>query len=86
MVKAPGGESLSTVQERSWKVFEEIVSQYNGKTVLVTTHYFVILAAVCKVLDLPLVNVTRFYMATGAVNIINMDDHIPRLEAFNISP
>jgi len=86
MVKAPGGESLATVQERSWRVFEEIVSQYNGKTVLVTTHYFVILAAVCKVLDLPLMNVTRFYMATGAVSIINMDGTIPRLEAFNILP
>jgi len=86
MVKAPGGESLATVQERSWRVFEEIVSQYNGKTVLVTTHYFVILAAVCKVLDLPLMNVTRFYMATGAVSIINIDGTIPRLEAFNISP
>jgi probable phosphoglycerate mutase len=81
---APGGESIKDVQERSWKAVQAIAAQHNGRTVLVVTHYFVILAIVCKVLDLPLVNVGRFYMATGSISIVNLNRSLPRLEAFNI--
>jgi len=86
MYRVPGGESLAHVQERGWQVVEEILAEHNGETVLVVTHYFVILSIICRVLDLPLVNITRFYMATGAISIINMECPIPRLEAFNILP
>ncbi|MBN1370050.1 MAG: histidine phosphatase family protein [Dehalococcoidaceae bacterium] len=82
----PGGESLSMVQQRGWKALEQISAGHNGETVLVVTHYFVILAVICKVLNLPLVNVSRFWMATGSISIINLNGSIPRLETFNISP
>ena len=83
---APGGESLSMVQERGWKVIEDVLAKHNGETVLVVTHYFVILTIVCKVLNLPLVNISRFYMDTGAISTINLNGSIPRLEMFNLLP
>jgi len=82
----PGGESLSMVQQRGWKALEAISAGHNDETILVVTHYFVILAVVCKVLNLPLVNVSRFWMATGSISSINLNGSIPRLETFNISP
>ena len=83
---APGGESLSMVQERGWKTMEDIFAKHNGETVLVVTHYFVILAIICKVLNLPLVNVSRFWMATGSISAINLNGSVPRLEWFNLLP
>ena len=82
----PGGESISMVQERGWKTMEDIFAKHNGETVLVVTHYFVILAIVCKVLNLPLVNVSRFWMATGSISAINLNGSVPRLEWFNLLP
>lgn len=82
----PGGESISMVQERGWKAMEDIFAKHNGETVLVVTHYFVILAIVCKVLNLPLVNLSRFWMATGSISAINLNGSVPRLEWFNLLP
>jgi probable phosphoglycerate mutase len=81
---APGGESVSMVQERGWRAVEYISSQHLDATVIVVTHYFVILTVMCRVLNLPLVNIGRFWMATGSLTTINLDGPIPRLESFNL--
>ena len=80
---APGGESVSMVQERGWRAVQKIASEHPGTTVVVT-HYFVILTVLCKVLNLPLVNIGRFWMATGSLTTINLDGSVPRLESFNL--
>ncbi len=84
--RTPGGESLNDVQERAWQVVSSIAAAHSGETVLVVTHYFVILSVICKVLELPLVNVSRFYMTNASISSINMNGSVPRLETFNSSP
>ena len=81
--RAPGGESVAEVQERGWKAIEIMARDHYGQNILVVTHYFVILTAVCKVLDLPLAGVSRFWMANGSITTVNLDGSVPRLELFN---
>ena len=81
--RTPGGESISDVQERAWQAINTVATRHSGETVLVVTHYFVILAVICKVLELPLVNISRFYMSNGSISSINLNGSVPRLEIFN---
>ncbi len=81
-----GGESLEQVQARAWAAVSEIASDHRGDVVLVLTHYFVILALICRVLDLPLTSLGRFWMATGSISSIDLGSEVPRLEAFNNIP
>ncbi len=84
--RTPGGESLTEVQARAWQAINTIATRHSGETVLVVTHYFIILAVICKVLELPLVNISRFYMSNGSISSINMNGSVPRLEIFNNPP
>ncbi|MFA5629271.1 MAG: histidine phosphatase family protein [Dehalococcoidales bacterium] len=82
-VKIPGGESLAEVQERVWNFIEDLTARYNESTVVLVSHYFVILSVICKVLDVPLQNINRFRMDTGSISIITIDEGALWLQVFN---
>jgi broad specificity phosphatase PhoE len=83
LVKLPGGESLGDVQKRAWETFQEITGKHTEGTVVLVTHYFVILSIICQVLNLPLNEITRMRSHPGTVSIIVVENGHARLELFN---
>ncbi len=83
MVKIPGGESLPDVQERGWGFIKKLSAEYDECTIVLVSHYFVILSIICKVLDVPLKQINRFRMDTGSLSIITIDGESLWLQVFN---
>jgi broad specificity phosphatase PhoE len=82
----PGGESILDVQKRAWETIENIYRQHSEGTVVVVSHYFVIMTIVCRVLNLPLSEMIRFRLSNGTVSTFTLDgDNSTRLELFNDS-
>lgn len=80
----PGGESLAKLQERSWAAIEHLLAEYKKDgTVVVISHYFVILTIILKALDLPLEYFTKFKLDTGGISILEFEHYGTRLIAFN---
>jgi broad specificity phosphatase PhoE len=69
-LRMPKGESLIEVQERAWKVIEEIVETHPFGSVVVCGHNFVNITIICRVLGLELDLFRRIRQSTGAINII----------------
>jgi probable phosphoglycerate mutase len=79
----PDGETLVELQQRAWKVIEGILQEHKDSTVVVVSHYFVILAIILKALDLPLDCFAKFRVDPGGVSIIEFQDYGARLVTFN---
>jgi len=79
-----GGECLQEVQERAWRVMTGLRSKHEDQTIVVVTHYFVVMTLVCKVLDLPLVEMSRLMLKNASISSIVLDGpDNTRLETFN---
>jgi broad specificity phosphatase PhoE len=83
LVRLPGGESLTDVQKRAWDALQQIASQIGDGTLVLVTHYFVILAIICTVLNLPLTEITHMRSQPGTVSIVTFENGNSRLELFN---
>jgi broad specificity phosphatase PhoE len=83
-VKLPGGESVGDVQKRAWETIKSIAGQHPAGTAVVVTHYFVIMAIVCQVLNLPLSQMVHLRLSTGTISSFTLDGvDSARLELFN---
>jgi len=81
--RAPGGETLPEVQQRGWGVVQRLAAANPDGTLVLVSHYFVILSIICAVLELPLVQVNRLRMDTGSISIVSLNGGQARLELFN---
>jgi broad specificity phosphatase PhoE len=88
--KLPSGESLVELQQRAWKVIEDLLDRHKTSpehnkdtTVVVVSHYFVTLAIILKALNLPLDFFTKFKVDLGGVSILEFRDYGARLLVFN---
>ena len=81
--RLPGGESLSDVRERVWRVVQGLADRFPDGEVLVVSHYFTILILVCRVLELPPEDIGRFRMNTGSLTVIQVDADAAKLVTFN---
>jgi len=81
--RLPGGESLVELQQRAWVPVEHLLAEGRNRTVLVVSHYFVILVIILKALDLPLDYFTKFRLDPSGVNILEIEDYGTRLVVFN---
>jgi broad specificity phosphatase PhoE len=79
----PGGESLAEVQERGWSAMERLAGLHPEGDVAVVTHNFVIRAAVCRALDLPLARFRRFNVGVASRTVIEMGERGPALISLN---
>jgi probable phosphoglycerate mutase len=79
----PGGESLTTVQRRVWRTIQRLASRYNEGTLVIVSHYFAILTAVCAVLNLPLSYVDRLRISPGSITVVTFDEPVARLTRLN---
>lgn len=85
LARIPGGESLADVQERAWGTLKGFLNNHSEGTIVVVTHYFVILSLVCKVLNLPLHEIIHLRLSTGTISTFSIENGIARLELFNES-
>ena len=84
LVVMPGGESLQTLEERSWQVILELQATHGPEDNLaIISHNFAIRAICGKVLGLPLANFHRLRLALGSVSIFDTDARGPRLLSYN---
>ena len=84
LVVMPGGESLGTLEERSWKVILELQESHGPEDNLaIISHNFTIRAICGKVLGLPLANFHRLRLALGSVSIFEIDTRGPHLLTYN---
>ena len=81
--KMPGGESLAELQERGWSTIQRLVGKHPDEVVAVVCHYFIILAIICAVLDLPLSHIRRFRVSPGSISSIIFENGLTRLLLFN---
>jgi len=89
-MKLPNGESLVELQQRAWKVIEDLLERHKTSpehnkdtTVVVVSHYFVTLAIILKALNLPLDCFTKFKLDLAGVSILEFRDYGARLVTFN---
>ena len=81
--KIPGGESLTEVQQRVWGTIQRLVSRHGDGVLVVVSHYFSILTAVCSVLNLPLSQIDRLRLNSASISILTFDEQATRLTLFN---
>jgi broad specificity phosphatase PhoE len=79
----PGGESLEDVQKRAWDTISGLAAQEPQGTLVVVSHYFVILSVICRVLNLPLNQIVRLRLSTGTLSAVSIENGNSRLELFN---
>jgi broad specificity phosphatase PhoE len=80
-----GGESLDEVQQRVWGIIEHIVNQHSDGVIVVVCHYFVIMAIIFAVLNLPLSNIGRLRLSLASISTIVFDGQVSYLALFNDS-
>jgi broad specificity phosphatase PhoE len=83
LFKGCGGESLDEIQKRSWNSVLQIAASHPNSTIVAVSHYFVIAAILCAVMNLPASQLGRFRMGETSINIINFDMYGPYLSLFN---
>jgi probable phosphoglycerate mutase len=81
--RMPGGESLREVQERAGAAVDRIAQARADGTVVLVTHNFVILALLCRALDLPLSRFRRLRHEVAAVSVVDMRGPAPALILLN---
>jgi len=81
--RLPGGESVAEVQQRVWSTIQRLVDKHRGGVLVVVSHYFSVLTAICSVINLPLSQITRLRLNPGSISIITFDEQTPRLILFN---
>ncbi|OGP84025.1 MAG: hypothetical protein A2V87_04185 [Deltaproteobacteria bacterium RBG_16_58_17] len=83
LFKGCGGESLDEIQKRSWNAILQMVENHPDGTIVAVSHYFVIAAILCAVMNLPASQLGRFRIGETSINIINFDTYGPFLSLFN---
>jgi broad specificity phosphatase PhoE len=81
--KPTGGESVEDVQKRAWETITNLAAQNPEGTLVVVSHYFVIMTVICYVLNLPVHQMVRLRLSTGTISAFTMDKGNLRLELFN---
>ena len=83
-ITLPGGESLGDVQRRAWKAIESAAAQHSAGTIVAVTHYFVIVALVCQVLNLPLPQSIHLRLNPGTITTFTREsNNSVHLDLFN---
>ena len=69
-VKMPNGESLAELQERAWRVMEEIIGK--SENALVVSHNFTIAAILCRLRNISLAEFRSACVDTASQTIVRL--------------
>ncbi|MEX2245503.1 MAG: histidine phosphatase family protein [Dehalococcoidia bacterium] len=70
--RMPGGETLAEVQVRAWAAAERMRERHPEGEVVAVAHNFVILALLCRALNLPLAEFRRLRTALAAKSVLDV--------------
>jgi broad specificity phosphatase PhoE len=79
----PYGEKLQELQNRAWEVVQILLEVHPKETVILVSHYFVIMAIILQALDLPLSAIVKFKLDTCGISVLSFANHGARLLSFN---
>lgn len=80
---APGGETMTTAQERAWIHVSDLARALAGKMAVVVSHCDIIRAIIARVLGLSLDNILRFEIPPASVSRIVVGDWGARVISLN---
>lgn len=83
LVTMPNGEGLKDLQNRVWRVIEEISKLNLDNRIVVVSHNFTIMSIICRVLELDLKNFKRLRHDVAAISKIEFDGKGYRLTGLN---
>ena len=83
LFKGCGGESLGELRDRAWNAVLQMVQRHPDATIVAVSHYFVIAAILCAVMNIPATQLGRFRMGEATVSVIAFDAYGPYLALFN---
>lgn len=79
----PGGESLGDLQSRAWAAIKDLLCRHPDETIAIVAHSFVILAILCRGLELPLKAFRRFRQDPAAKSILEFSERGAALRCLN---
>jgi len=79
----PHGERLQELQDRAWTVIQILLEAHPEETVVLVSHYFVIMAIILQALDLPLETIVKFKLDPCGISVLSFANHGARLLSFN---
>ncbi len=79
-VRIPGGESLTEVQSRAWLAFNNLMSKYNKKNIIVVAHNLTIVTLLCKISGKSLKSFMEFNIDATSKTVINCGSEGFRIE------
>jgi broad specificity phosphatase PhoE len=80
-IKMPNGESLSELQQRAWRVMEEIISK--SENALIVSHNFTIAAILCRVRNISLSKFRSACVDTASKTIVQFRNGEASIGALN---
>jgi len=83
LANLPHGEKLPELQHRAWTVVQTLLETHHEETVVLVSHYFVIMAIILQALDLPLEAMVKFKLDPCGISVLSFTDHGARLLSFN---
>ncbi|MGI9553841.1 MAG: histidine phosphatase family protein [Thermodesulfobacteriota bacterium] len=83
VLRIPGGESLTELQERAWLAFNNLQIKYKGKNVLVVTHNLTIITLLCKFTGKSLKSFREFMVHETSKTVIDCNEEEYKIEILN---
>jgi broad specificity phosphatase PhoE len=80
-VKMPNGESLSELQNRAWRVMEEIIGK--SQNALIVSHNFTIAAILCRLRNISLAEFRSACVDTASKTIVRLGDKEAIIDLLN---
>lgn len=69
--RLPGGECLQELQDRVWACVARIVASHPSGDVVIVSHFFALLATICKAMNLDLSLFRRLRLDVGSLSILS---------------
>lgn len=83
LARWPGGETLLELQDRVWATLQSIIDRNYVRSVVIVSHLFVLLAVLCRALDLSLTDFRRLNISVASISILEFSEGRFRLDLFN---
>ena len=77
--KLPRGESIIELADRVWTVIDKIMSSQDDGNIVIVSHFFTCVAAICKALGWPITTIERLRVQNASISIIDFDNGQARL-------
>jgi alpha-ribazole phosphatase len=84
--KPPNGESIADLCERAWSRFDQLISVYPSKKIVLVTHAGIIRTILLKALGMPVNNFWRLSIPAGSVSRIDFSASFATVQFMSLPP